>query len=197
MTGGDEAGYRKVLAAFCRDARERFDWFKAFSGDQGPADIAGFTTRVHGLKSAAASIGAAALSTEAADLEAAGKAGNTALIRERLPAFFEGLGEMLQKMEQALGLAPPAADPFGPPAMAPPEPALSGELRPLFKALRNALEQMDVKTVDRLLVELEGKNPGARIKEALAAISSQVLITEFDAAAAAIDILLAPGTPGK
>jgi HPt (histidine-containing phosphotransfer) domain-containing protein len=181
MTGGVEAGYRKVLASFYRDARERLPSLKEIPDEK---NLLAFATQVHAMKSAAATIGAAELSKEAAALEAAGKAGNMAVIRDGLPSFYEHLEGMIEKLAHALGLSQDGIS--SPPAGIPP----NAELQPLFKALRAALETMDIESVDKLLAEIETRDLDAKTKETISAISDLVLITEFEAAITELDALI-------
>jgi signal transduction histidine kinase/CheY-like chemotaxis protein/HPt (histidine-containing phosphotransfer) domain-containing protein len=88
MTGGTEEIYREVLEVYCQDVDQRLDFFKR---PPDPDQAALFVTQVHALKSASATIGAAAISEEAARLEAAGRQGDLALIAEGLDHFREAL----------------------------------------------------------------------------------------------------------
>jgi CheY-like chemotaxis protein len=100
MTGGTVAGYKKVLSIFCMDAEERLDLLQNVPDEAG---LPLFTTQVHALKSALATIGDAALSDTAAALEAAGKIGDMAAIAEGLPDFAEQLAELAANIGNALG----------------------------------------------------------------------------------------------
>jgi signal transduction histidine kinase/CheY-like chemotaxis protein/HPt (histidine-containing phosphotransfer) domain-containing protein len=180
MTGGTEAGYRKVLASFYRDALERLTRLKDVPDEE---ELLTFTTQVHALKSAAATIGAVELSKKAAALEAAGKAGDLTVIREGLPPFYEHLEETARHIGQALGLSP-ADSPSPPPPLSAELMPLSKELRLSFEELREALEKKDMTTMDRIIVELEGKNLDEKTKATVEKISDEVLVTEFDAALA-------------
>jgi signal transduction histidine kinase/CheY-like chemotaxis protein/HPt (histidine-containing phosphotransfer) domain-containing protein len=107
MTGGVEAGYRKVLAQFCRDVLDRLGGLKAFSpetadGPDADRNLAAFVIHVHALKSAAGTIGAAEVSAAAAALEAAGKAGDLVAIGEDLPGFCENLTKLIEGIGKAL-----------------------------------------------------------------------------------------------
>ncbi|MDR2483662.1 MAG: response regulator, partial [Treponema sp.] len=97
MTGGTEAGYRQVLASFCRDTRERLALLKTspdYAGEAPaapPLSMERFIITVHALKSAAAIIGAAMESEEAARLEQAGHGGDQEYIRDALAPFCTGM----------------------------------------------------------------------------------------------------------
>jgi signal transduction histidine kinase/CheY-like chemotaxis protein len=178
-TGGTFAGYKQVLAIFRKDAEDRLPLLEA-PPEQTALPL--FTTHVHALKSAAAAIGAAELSAQAAALEAAGKAGDLAAIRAALPQFHARLKTTAEEIQKAL-------DAIGVPAEENQNPCqlLAAELRRQFEALRQALEQKDFVAVDRLVTELEEAETDAKTQKAVERISAAVLITEFDNAVAIID----------
>jgi HPt (histidine-containing phosphotransfer) domain-containing protein len=173
MTGGTEAGYRKVLAQFCKDAADRLPLFVAVpAGGEFPL----FTIQAHALKSAAATIGAAALSEEAAALEAAGKAGDTAAITEKLPGFHGALSRLIEGIGQALDEKKEApAEPGGE------DPSPTAFHRSLA-ALKASLEAKDMKGIDRALGDLEKLPLAGKDREAVQAISDKVLMGEYEGA---------------
>jgi signal transduction histidine kinase/CheY-like chemotaxis protein len=181
LTGGTPEAYRRVLALFCRDAEDRLPRLR--ETPEGAA-LPGFTTQVHALKSAAASLGAGAVSAEAARLEAAGKAGDLLLIREALPGFAASLAELASGIRAALeGSADPAAgDKAGTLGLAP--------FFPLFRELQRALENRRLDTIDRLLDDLNRQIPDPRGREKLEEIADEVLAAEYGKAAGIIRGLL-------
>jgi HPt (histidine-containing phosphotransfer) domain-containing protein len=199
MTGGTEAGYRKVLAQFCRDAAERLPVLAAFPGETGdgtngrfsggkpdrqdskPApgrNLADLTTQVHALKSAAGTIGAAELSEEAAALETAGKAGDRAAARTALPAFREHLARLIEGIGKALETEAKA------PSI--PQASPSPSLHPPLAALRQALDAKNMKEIDRLLEELEALPLDKDNRDAINTVSDKILMGEYEAALAEI-----------
>ncbi|MDR2175328.1 MAG: response regulator [Synergistaceae bacterium] len=102
LCGGTLEAYREVLSAFLKDAEEQLDLLRTPPEETG---LSLFTIRVHALKSAAASVGAAKIAAEAARLEAAGKTGELAFIRDALPAFAEQLAELAEAIRVALTAA--------------------------------------------------------------------------------------------
>ncbi|MDR3199942.1 MAG: response regulator [Spirochaetales bacterium] len=178
MTGGTEAGYRKVLSSFYRDALERMDSLRAAPEEK---DLPLFTIQVHALKSACATIGAAELSEKAGELEAAGKAGNMPVIRERLAGFAANLTALAREIR--LCVEPGAEEKLGGDDESP---AL---YESLFRELQEALKKQNIESIDRLMAELEKKPLGAKTREALGIISDQVLIVEFEAAIENINVL--------
>ncbi|GHV41090.1 hypothetical protein AGMMS49546_16270 [Spirochaetia bacterium] len=97
MTGDNEEEYRKILQSFYRDAEERLPYFDKLGGD-----LPVFTSQVHAIKGAAATIGALTVSKEAAALEAAGKAGDWEAIGVGLPTFYGHLEALTGNIKNAL-----------------------------------------------------------------------------------------------
>ncbi|MDR1059117.1 MAG: response regulator [Treponema sp.] len=196
MTGGTEAGYRKVLAQFYKDAVERLPVFAPPPAETADGkdrfiegDIPAFTAHAHAIKSAAGTIGAAEVSAEAAALEAAGKAGDMAALREGLPAFHkhlakltEGIGKVLEEKREDKdgGLQDGGSQDGGGEKEAP---------IASIAALRAALEAKNMKEIDRLLAELETAD--AETREAVNAASDKVLMGEYLGALETITALLA------
>jgi len=69
-------------------------------------DLKNFTTHVHALKGASASIGAAAISLEAAALEDAARRGDMDAIRESAGSFRRNLSGLLPRVRSALAASP-------------------------------------------------------------------------------------------
>jgi HPt (histidine-containing phosphotransfer) domain-containing protein len=102
LTGGSEEGYKQVLSAFCLDLEDRLEIFKAAPTAE---TMRLFTTHAHAIKSAAGVIGAADISAEAAQLEAAGKADKVTAIEEKRPAFYEKLAALRENIRIALEIS--------------------------------------------------------------------------------------------
>jgi HPt (histidine-containing phosphotransfer) domain-containing protein len=189
MTGGTEEGYRKVLDQFCRDLKERLS---VFSETPEEDDMAFFATQAHALKSAAGTIGAARIAAEAAQLEAAGKAGDKDAIREILPSFYGGIEILAKGIEDALleknkepedGAGGTGIDPAR---------RLAG-----LEDLRRALESKNIKEIDRSLGELEKLTGDEETLKSLANISDQVLMSEYTGALELVHKLLEDHNPEK
>ncbi|WP_010257686.1 hybrid sensor histidine kinase/response regulator [Treponema primitia] len=180
LTGGSETSYRKVLSSFRNDALERLALMERVPTG---SELSLFTTNVHALKSAAGTIGAAAVSQEAEELEAAGKAGDLARITELLSGFYrdlqnlaDGIGQVLDDgalQNQDSGTAGKAA-----------------EYLPLFTELAESLKQEEIGTVHRLLAELEAAALDGKIRDSLAAVSNAVLMSDFEDAIRAVQRIL-------
>jgi signal transduction histidine kinase/HPt (histidine-containing phosphotransfer) domain-containing protein/ActR/RegA family two-component response regulator len=186
MTGGTEAGYRKVLAQFCKDAAERLPIFA-----RPPAETA-FAVHAHAIKSAAGTIGAAEIAKEAAALEAAGNAGDKAAIEEGLPKFREDLAQLIEGIEKALeekGGGITAKGGAAQSAGVSPS-ALQLSLQALFSALRSALEIKNMREIDKLLEEIEQLPLDTETREQINAVSDQVLMGEYGKAMEIVNMLL-------
>jgi signal transduction histidine kinase/response regulator of citrate/malate metabolism len=184
MTGGTEAGYRKVLAQFHKDTIERLPVFAVPATE--PA-LSAFAIQAHAIKSAAGTIGAAAVSNMAAVLEAAGKAGDIKAVNETLPEFRKHLAELIEGIGTVLEEEP---EKNGGGLQS------GGEGREAFTALavalQAALEAMDIRETDRLLEELDKAAADAETRNRITDISGKVLIGEYEEAVEAIAKLLDP-----
>jgi HPt (histidine-containing phosphotransfer) domain-containing protein len=177
MTGGTMEGYRRVLALFVRDAAERLEAFQPLLETTAPLDeaaLSAFTISVHALKTASGTIGAAALSDEAKQLEEAGKANDVGLIQKNLTTFCAHLKEIIGALAVQIsknGLAP------GGKTL-----TVSAETyHSQFAELAAALADEDIGNIDRLLAELEHVQFDINIKKLLADVSDAVLMGEFTA----------------
>jgi len=182
LTGGTVDAYTQVLPLFCKDAKDRLPLLQK----EPDADtMKAFVTHVHALKSASASIGSQTVSSRAEGLEAAGKAGDAAFIRENLPRFVEQLTELVRNIEEALKTKKPEnQEPLAP---------YSSFLIPnssLFKDLAEALKSQKVSEIKRILNILEQQTQDSRLKEILEKVSDQVFMTEFDGALKIIEEVL-------
>jgi CheY-like chemotaxis protein len=195
MTGGTEAGYRKVLTQFYKDAVERLDGFKDFfagepeSRDSGE-NIAAFTTQVHALKSAAGTIGAAEVSKEAAVLEAAGKSGDVETIRKGMGEFREHLSRLIEGIARVLkeekdGKPEGGHEVLGVKKQESEDNSLV--IREKLGMLRIMLETKNMKEIDKLLTELEAAAGDTKTAETIMGVSDKVLIGEYHEAIKDID----------
>ena len=183
MLGGSQDAYRQVLITFGEDAEERLPLLQAApETDALPA----FITRVHALKSASASIGAAELSAQALGLETAGKAGDMAFIRENLPVFAKNLSEMIGRikawektMNEHDSEKPAVSDRLEP-----------VKVTPLLNELAAALKSQKLDNIDEILERLMSLPLDPVTKAAAEQISDEVLIAEYGKAMEILDGLL-------
>ncbi|MDR2785340.1 MAG: response regulator [Treponema sp.] len=179
FTGGTAAGYFKVLAVFLRDAEERLNLLEQVP-DESARHL--FVTCVHALKSAAASIGADAVSKQAMELENAGNLKDTGVLENKLPLFRQSLGLLIDAIRRTLKTHAGTAGEKNP------------ELLVLhlsrFRELREALEQEEPTLIDHLLGEL-GKIPfDGETSAVLSDVSDAVLLCEYGLAIERIDGLV-------
>ena len=174
MTGGTADTYRSVLSLFCKDAEGRLPFLR----NSPDADcLIQFTTHVHALKSASATIGAAEIAALAEELETAGHAGDLIFIAEKLGHFAEQLAGLVKNIKTALESqeAIEAAES----QCESPSP-LSPFLSSFFTDLKTALELQKISEIDRLLEELNNLTLDRKTKKALEQISDAVLVAEYD-----------------
>jgi signal transduction histidine kinase/CheY-like chemotaxis protein/HPt (histidine-containing phosphotransfer) domain-containing protein len=185
MTGGTPEGYRWVLESYHRDAEDRCKTMKQILLEGLPPEkFPVLSTQAHAMKSASASIGADALSAEAAALEDAGKRGDRDFIDKNLADFCAHLEEIILQIRAAL-------NPAGASGGAAQETiVLNAKERKLMVGLKTALEGGNIFDIDRFNNELEALPLESGVKEAYMGISDLVLVHEFSAAIAAINKLL-------
>jgi CheY-like chemotaxis protein len=180
FTGGTEERYRRVLELYCRDASERLEIMRQSPDED---DMSLFTTHAHALKSASASIGAEAISKEAARLEELGKSRDIAEIRKYIDDFRDGLGETIREIQEALKLIEheDVKDESG---------QLDESLLPKLKRLKDALEGEQIGEVDKIIEEFNGLSTPKDIKKELSSVSDYVLTSELKGAVEIVDRLL-------
>jgi CheY-like chemotaxis protein len=186
-TGGTEAGYLKVLSSFVWDVEDRLKHIHVLP-DPEKDSLAAFTVHVHALKGAAGSIGAAELSADAARLEAAGRNGDMEFIREQLPFFCERLSVLAERIGEMLTKSgePDAADEKE--GDSGDDPALWERADPLLEAL----ESFNTAEIERLIAEMEKLAGNPKTRLAIAHLSRQVLVGEYDAAIETLGGLFKP-----
>jgi len=173
MTGGTAASYIQVLSLFCKDVRDRMPLLQKMpSADNLPEYI----INVHALKSASASIGAKEISSLAAQLEAAGKAGDMAFIGENFLIFAGNLAALIDNIQDELesGIEEYQDVQQGD---APVFPAFHSKL---LIELAGALKSKKIQEIKSILKTLDGQTQDLKLKKILEQISDQVFMTEFD-----------------
>jgi CheY-like chemotaxis protein len=177
LTGGLQ-NYKNVLAIFCGDAKKRIP---LLNDQSAKADVKLFTTQVHALKSASATIGAEELSKRAAALEGAGANNDQAAIEGLIGAFNKELARLLEAIEEALNndRASNAA------ATEDDEKTTLARL----EALKIALQKEDMRQIDAITSQIEPQTGFA--DERLTQISEYILVSEFGKAIELIDQFIA------
>ncbi|MDR1949931.1 MAG: response regulator [Spirochaetaceae bacterium] len=180
MTGGALDYYIESLKSYLNDGKEKIGEIR-LALEKG--DLPLYTTYVHAMKSASASIGAAALSAAAKELEAAGKNKDQTYIEAHNETFLGGLEACLEKIGAALearsaGNREPTEG--GDPAL----------IREELGELREALDSMDMQKADQVIRPLLARKWEKELAEALQSISQNILFSNFDEAIELIDDLL-------
>ncbi|MDR1545201.1 MAG: response regulator [Deltaproteobacteria bacterium] len=168
--GGSRKRYLALLEAFRRDALDGFERLEKAPDD---AALRSFTTLVHGLKSAAANIGANGLSQAAARLEQAGREGDMTVIGAQLPDFRADLAALTTRIEEIAAAAPSGDD----------EKTDGPELREALTCLSQALAANDFAAIDSTLARLQALPLAGKTGEAISDLADCILDAEFGKAA--------------
>ncbi|MDR0759974.1 MAG: response regulator, partial [Treponema sp.] len=99
ITGGSPVVYRQVLDLYCKTASGRLAVLREIPQ---PEQLPDFTTRIYGIKSASAGIGAEGIRNRAAELEAAAKRRDMAFIARNINGFAEDLDALASRIQAAL-----------------------------------------------------------------------------------------------
>jgi signal transduction histidine kinase/CheY-like chemotaxis protein/HPt (histidine-containing phosphotransfer) domain-containing protein len=177
MVGGKTEIYLQALDTYCKDCRDKISEIKKALGAN---DLPLYTTYVHALKSASASVGAIAVSEAARDLEAAGKSGDNDFIKSHNDALLKNLESVITNIGNYFKLAD--------------ENKQTGEVDiEAMKAglinLKASIGDMNIGAVNEAAKNLKAFAAGAD-GAAVEAILQYTFIGEYDGCAAAIDDLL-------
>jgi CheY-like chemotaxis protein len=188
-TGGSFAIYLDILAVFCRDALEQSE---AIKNAVEKKNYTLYTTLVHALKSACRSIGAYDLGDNAAALEELGKmqlAQNAtkflpqnAAIAEKTPQFLENLKALAFNISEAIAKASDAGT------------SKEIDISALhFDDLKEALLNMDIETVNKIMLEYSVMPLDPTTKDLVNKIKEDILLFEYDKALDRIQTSLGSG----
>jgi len=180
-TGGTFAGYRRVLKILYKDTQERLLLFNDEAKNT-QAVSAEFTTHIHALKSALATIGAGELSAVAASLEKAGRAGDRDYINENLSVFTQQLQSLVNNIKIAFDNEEK-------------ESKENYENISDYHSLFNGLVAMlkskaPASDINIIIDDLSQKSFEPDVIEALNNISSEILMAEYDNALQIIENML-------
>jgi len=171
--GGAIAAYISILEDFCNDAETRLsDINEAFSNE----DTRLYTTLVHALKGAARSVGALETGEEAFWLERTAAAGNFEFIKEKNAALKENVSVLIGNIRTALEQYKDDGND---------EHVHISELK--LDALKKALLDMDIKAVNRMLLEYAGLALDSNARELISEVEQLILMFEYDKAIRKMD----------
>ncbi|MDR1885513.1 MAG: response regulator [Synergistaceae bacterium] len=179
--GGSMAVYKDILSDFCADAKELIEKIKH---EERTGDIHNYTIHVHAMKGAARSIGAAEFALFAAQMEEAGHNGNLELIHERTDDLLKNLGELVDNIFAALmgeeGPYSEGGDEDGAEDW--------GDVSDLnLEALKTALENLDIETVNDMLINYVTMPLDPGTKKMVSKIEQHILMFEYEDAIEKID----------
>jgi len=176
MTGGTFESYVQALMAFHKDGLKKLDEIKkCLETDNYPL----YTTYVHALKSASASLGALDLSERAKFLEAAGRQEDASFIRLQNPQFLISLEALLNNIGEALD------------SVKEKEPPLDfGALKSDLCKLKEAFDAFDFGAINEATGNLQKFAHDPKIGERVESILQDAVIGEYEKAVAVIDTLL-------
>ena len=176
LSGGKFNLYSDALAAFCTDAFEKAGEIKACF-EKG--DIFMYTIYVHGIKGAAAIIGAAELSESAKALETAGNNRDLVYIETHTEKFLQDLEIIIGNINNWLKISDVE------------ESVIDIELlRYKLGGLKLALELFEAGAMHRLSDNLLELTQGSEVGVAVNKISDSILTGEYSEASALIEILM-------
>ncbi|MDR2448014.1 MAG: response regulator [Treponema sp.] len=177
MANGTVESYLDILSVYIKDSKERYDTLCSFlqtiairSPD--PHILSIFTTQVHALKGASASIGAKKLSEEALKLEMAGRAAAVEFIRQNLGLFCSNLAVIIERIERVLPKQKNSEDEAQ-------NRNIDAEDRRNFLNLKTALENEDIQNIDARFETLNKKQFSAKVKQQLSEIGDLILVSDF------------------
>ncbi|MDR1162428.1 MAG: PAS domain-containing protein [Candidatus Accumulibacter sp.] len=179
--GGSQSRYLTLLETFRRDAQDGFALLENPPDDE---SLRAFTTLVHSLKSALATIGANALSQSAALLEEAGRKGEFSAIHERLVPFrarivtlTSRIGEVLAEMHSGDG------GDGGKKAV-----ALAMET---LEHLKTALDEKSIDAIDDAIAKLQTLPLSAKSRDDVSRAADFILTADFAGASDIVARLIA------
>ena len=177
MSGGSTDSYMETLELFYGDGLEKI---KEIAACAESGNLPLYTTHVHGLKSASASIGAGTLSLAAKELEAAGERKDLAFIETHNEEFLQELKYLLNRIKDTLVLYRRNR-----------ERTKTGPDRDLLKheliRLKTALDVLDAGTINEAMENLRNFAGNGEIGEVIKKVSNNILIAEYNDAAALIE----------
>ena len=179
LTGGKIGMYFETLAVYCDDGYKKAGEIRESLESR---DVALFTTHVHALKSASASIGADTVSAAAKDLEAAGKSGDWDFISANAMQFLEDLETLVRGIGKGLASA----------NIKPSHGLIDmDKLKSGLKRLKTACETFDISAINGEVEKLRNFSSDPNTGEDVKRLLQLVLVGDYEEAASLIEGLLA------
>ena len=179
LTGGTANNYIQILKIYCENVSEKIGPIKDSLENE---DIPLYTTYVHALKSASASIGADTASRLAGELENAGHSNNTDFITAHTDKFLADLDVLLEnigafiKSKEQIDLRQLPLD--------------KNPLKGLMAAFKEAMLDYDIGAINEHSDNLQKYASLPEIGEAIEKILRSTVLGEYDEAVALIDNIL-------
>lgn len=175
LTGGSMESYYEVLNAFVSDCE---DFIHDLHGKINLDNMGLFTTRVHGIKGAASTLGAQGITEQARLLEEAGKHNDFDYILNNVSKLFDQLEEFLTAARSIL--------------LTEEEKEATGDATHLaehLEKLKTALENYHISEADAAFAEINDDQWPYAINEQLTEIGDNILVADYDEAISLIDQL--------
>ncbi|MDR2584120.1 MAG: response regulator [Fibromonadaceae bacterium] len=175
MTGGTFESYVQTITAFHKDGLKKIEEIKQCLETD---NYSLYTTYVHALKSASASLGALDLSEQAKALEIAGRQEDSSFIRLNNPDFLISLETILNNIGMALNSVKQ-------------ETSLDFDLlKSELCKLKEAFDAFDFGAINEITGNLQKFARAPKVGETLESVLQNTVIGEYEKAVAAIDTLL-------
>ncbi|MCL2019638.1 MAG: ATP-binding protein [Oscillospiraceae bacterium] len=179
ISAGSPEYYIETLSTFVEDGTERIEQLKEFLKNN---DMQSYTTCVHALKSAAASVGADELSGFAYTMELAAKQEDLSFIKARNDDFLTELDALLGRIKKAISAHGTKRGNKG---------SADGELlKAELEKLTDALEEMNAGAINAAVGTLQKITRTDRFSGMVRNISTKILMSEYEEAIELIEELL-------
>ncbi|MDR1514308.1 MAG: response regulator [Synergistaceae bacterium] len=181
-TGRSMPVYKDILMDFCRDANDVIVQLKKAEQED---DAGKYAILAHSLKGAARSVGAMELAQSAAFMEEHAKAGNLMILRSRMNALWEDVRVLIENIYISLAQDALISDDGGRTNTQTPKLQASD-----LKIMKESLVNMDISTVNDVLVKFMTMPLDAPTKALISEIEQDVLLFDYGLAIEKIDRLL-------
>ena len=177
-TGGGVENYIEILNIFLKDGAKKLVEIKNSLKSN---DIKFYTTCIHALKSALASIGATELSDIAKALELAGKSGDINLIERFNDKFIDGLEIMLRSINQSINIECNISQNVN---------LHIDSIKPELLILKKSLQELDGISMNQIIRQLKNTCKNSNFENEIEALEQYILMCEYEKAIEYIDNLI-------